>query len=251
MSVQSFETLNTTTMPITETGDYPIPGMNLDQYYSNIGKWIDNGRFTFDIEDEMTVQEFSSITGYEFKKIAECVYNTRNNFPFKFNSNGVRLKNYRTVLNSANDECKVVSYVPCHGMKEVWKLKKTEWVYVITWNNRILKIGMTSSGMSSRLSSYETGYKNTMRTGSPSTTNFVVNEANYLALSKGYEVEVYAYKLEPAYVTIRAGNKVRKVRAEIAPEVETLLTEIYAAHQGKNAPLCGQKKDGHLSKKYK
>lgn len=233
---------NSSNMPITESGEYPVPGMNLEQYYPNIVKWINNGEFTFDITEEMTVQEFSSITRYEFKKIANCVYNTRNNFPLKFNANGMPSKGQRQVLNSKDDECKVVSYVPCHGMERLWHLKETEWVYVITWNGYILKIGMTSSGMSGRYGSYETGYKATMLDGSCATTNFVVNEANYLALSKGYEVEVYAYKLEPAYHTVQVADRERKVRAEIAPEVETVLTEIYAEHQGKNAPLCGQKK---------
>lgn len=232
----------TNCLPVTESGKYPIPGMNLEKYYPNIVKWISNGEFTFDITKEMTVQEFSLLTGYDFKKIADCVYNTRNNFPLKYRSDGTPYKSQRTVINDIDDECKVVSYVACDDMKDEWNLTETEWVYVITWNGHILKIGMTSSGMSGRYGSYETGYRGTMSRGSPATTNFVVNEANYLALSKGYKVEVYAYKLEPVYTTIVAGDKERKVRGEIAPQVETLLTEIYAEHQGRNAPLCGQKK---------
>jgi hypothetical protein len=230
--ISELSSSSTTLMPVTESGEYPIPGVGLEQYYSNIGKWIDNGKFTFDITEEMNVQDFERHTRYKFTKIADCVYNTRINFP---SSN-------RVVINSEDDICKVVSYVPCHGMKELWNLKKTEWVYVITWNGYILKIGMTSAGMSSRFGSYESGYKDTMRTGSTATTNFVINESNYLALSHGYNVEVYAHKLEPVYHTVHVGDRECKVRAEIAPAVETVLTEIYAENQGKNAPLCGQKK---------
>ena len=229
-------------MPITESGSYPIPGHNLVQYYPGIIKWIDNGEFNFNIEEELTVEQFSKISGVEFDLIAKCVYNTRDNFPIRYNKDGNPSGNTKECIDGIDDEIKVVGYVPIENMKDKWKLTKTEWVYVIAWNGYILKIGMTSAGMSQRFSSYECGYKSTMRKGSPATTNFVINEANYLALSKGYDVEVYAHKLQPASASVSIGNNNIEVRAEIAPEVETHLTELYAKVHGKNAPLCGQKK---------
>lgn len=228
--------------PLTESGEYPIPGMDLEKYYPNISKFIDNGEFMFDIMEEMTIQNFSSISNYEFKKIANCVYNTRNNFPLLYNKDGTARKKPKACLNSLNDEINVVGYLPLENMISDWESEKSEWVYAITWNGRILKIGQTSVGMKSRFDSYQAGNRKRMLSGSPSTTNFVVNEVNYLALSKGYNVEIYACKLEPAFATIQAGGIERKVPASISSAVETLLTEIYAKHQGKNAPLCGQKK---------
>jgi hypothetical protein len=233
---------NNSLNPITESGSFPIPGYNLEQYYSGITKWIKDGEFQFDIDEELTVQKFSELSGVDFVKVGKCVYNTRNNFPLRINNNGTVSKGNRECIKDAADEGKVVDYLPEEDMIADWKITKTEWVYVITWNNHILKIGMTSSGLAARFGSYNCGLKTNMLTGSCSTTNFVICEANYLALSKGYDVEIYAYKLPPSIATVNIGESIVEVRASVASEVETFLTEFYAKVHGRNSPLCGQKK---------
>ena len=81
-----------------------------------------------------------------------------------------------------------------------------------------------------------------MSKGSCSTTNFVMQECNYLALDMDCEVEIYGYPIDEVYAkTEEVGGKVLRARAQVAPAYEARLMEIYTDCIGTIPPLCGQK----------
>jgi hypothetical protein len=210
----------------------PKPGgNNLKKFYEDVVKFIKNGEFVFDMSDQMTVKNFSKKCGLKFSKIANCVLNTQENFP---DSN-------RKFIDGTKWLGKVVDYKPIAGKEELWNMKG-EWVYVIVYDGRIVKLGMTSDGLSGRFGSYNCGTKKAMSKGSCSTTNFVLTECNYLALDMDCEVEIYGYQIGEVYAkTEKVGGKVLEARAQVAPAYESRLMELYTEFTGSIPPLCGQK----------
>ena len=207
-------------------------GKNLTSFYEDVDKFIIDGEFVFDTSNQMTVKNFSKKTGIKFSKIANCVLNTQENFP---DSN-------RKFINGTTWLGKVVDYKPVPGKVDVWKEEQAEWVYVIVYDGRIVKLGMTSAGISGRFGSYNCGTKKAMAKGSCSTTNFVLTECNYLALDLGIDVEIYAYQIGEVYAkTEKVGGKVLEARAQVAPAYEARLMELYTEFTGSIPPLCGQK----------
>lgn len=72
-----------------------------------------------------------------------------------------------------------------------------EWLYLITINNRIVKIGGTRKGLRARFGSYLCGYhiEKNRKSGKASETNKYVYNTLCSYLKKGYKVKYYGYKL--------------------------------------------------------
>ena len=66
------------------------------------------------------------------------------------------------------------------------------WIYCITYDKHIVKVGMTIKSLLKRYGSYSAGKRKLMvqKTSTPSTTNFVINEVNYAALLSDLKVEI-------------------------------------------------------------
>ena len=232
LSCPNFFLTNNLKYEIIYSMNYPkAGGNNLKKFYEDVDKFIKNGDFVFDMSDQMTVKNFSKKCGLKFTKIADCVLNTEENFP----------NSRRTFIKGSNWLGKVVDYKPIAGKEKLWSMKG-EWVYVIVYDGWIVKLGMTSDGLSGRFGSYNCGTKKAMAKGSCSTTNFVLTECNYLALDKDCEVEIYGYQIGEVYAkTEKVGGKVLRARAQVAPAYEARLMEIYIDYTGTIPPLCGQK----------
>ena len=220
-------------MTINNFKDYPTPGGEfLIDIYPEIQKSLDpilNNSF----KKEMTIDQFNKDIGnFKLIKMAYCVYNIQTNFP----------KSKRAFINGPEWDGKLVDYIPIDGKISSWKKLNIEWVYAITYDCFIVKIGMTSNSLSKRFDSYMTGSKKAMKKGSSATTNFVASECNYLALSKKHKVEIFGYQIPELYTqTEKIAGKSVKARAQVAPTYEHELMNLYKKKTGRLPILCGQK----------
>ena len=208
-------------------------GKQLKILYPDTIKVIDNDDFVFSLEKQMSVDDFNKIAGIKLTKISDCVYNIKENYP----------NSKRKFINNSKWEGKLIDYIPIPGKEKEWKADAQEWVYVIVYAGKIVKLGRASSGLSGRFASYNCGTKIAMKKGSCSTTNFVVTECNYFALSLSLDVEIYAYKIKETRVPtgIKIAGEELIARALIAPALESRLITLYKEETGSIPPLCTQK----------
>ncbi len=75
--------------------------------------------------------------------------------------------------------------------------EKKEWLYLITVNNRIVKIGGTRTGLKERCNSYLCGHhtRENKKSGYCSNTNAFVYNTIYFYLILGFSVKLYGYQL--------------------------------------------------------
>jgi len=68
---------------INKYSNYPPLGSGI-KYYKGLDKYIDNEGFKFNIEDEMTINQFGEIIGEEPIYIGEARFCDRNNIPLTY-----------------------------------------------------------------------------------------------------------------------------------------------------------------------
>ena len=220
-------------MTINNFKDYPTPGGEfLMDIYPEIQKSL-NPILNNSFKKEMTIDQFNKdIDNFKLTKMVDCVYNIQTNFP----------ESKRAFINGPEWDGKLVDYIPIDGKTSSWKKSNIEWVYAIAYDRFIVKIGMTSNGLSKRFDSYNTGSKKAMKKGSCATTNFIGSECNYLALSKKHKVEIFGYQIPELYTqTEKIAGKSVKARAQVAPTYEQVLIDLYLEKTGNIPILCGQK----------
>ena len=206
-----------------------FPPADTGSIYPELAMLIDNAGFRFSVQNEIhrdTLQQL--ISNYRFEKIADCVLNVKENFP----------NSRRNFIDGPTWEGKLVDYIPVTGQESRWKETK-EWIYWIVYDNHVVKIGMTSSGLYSRFLSYNCGTKIAMKKGSASTTNFVITECNYLALLKNMKVEIYAYEVPVNKLQLDVFGKTEEVLAKLAYKYEKTLIDLVEKTTGKQPILCG------------
>lgn len=123
-----------------------------------------------------------------------------------FFQNYSRKDSFRLVANVKKDESEkrntVIRFEPVISKEEMDS--KNEWLYLITINEIIVKIGGTRTGLKGRFSSYISGHhtKERGKTGDCSKTNaFVYNTLDFY-IQLGYEVKVYGYKIPKVSLVI-------------------------------------------------
>lgn len=82
----------------------------------------------------------------------------------------------------------------CVSNKKEWS-KKASWIYVLSFDKRIVKIGKTDDGMGARFSSYSAGTVENRNRGTCSTTNFHIQQSIKMALDKKIEVGIYGFEI--------------------------------------------------------
>jgi hypothetical protein len=87
--------------------------------------------------------------------------------------------------------------------------KKTEWLYLLVINNRIVKIGGTRTGLKGRVSSYLCGHhiEERGKSGDCSKTNGFIYNTFEFYLSLGCKIEMYGYELPKTEFTIEIFGK--------------------------------------------
>jgi len=210
-----------------------FPAVDNGAIYPDILKFIVENEFTLDINKQMKMLDLQKIIPSDkFNKIADCVLNIKKNFPSS---------SRKFITEDKDFDGKLVDYIPTPEFKEKWKLAEKEWVYTIMYDGRVVKIGMTSSGMSSRYTSYGAGTKKAMKKGSCATTNFVVSQCNYLALLKGMKVEIFAYEIPSTTTKQIIFGRQEEVLNKVAHHYEYVLINLYKNHMNGCIPfLCGQ-----------
>lgn len=206
-----------------------FPEVDTGKVYPDIIKFIKKDNFTFDIGKLPTVKQIEKLSGSNFFKIAECVLNVKENFP----------NSKRSFIENSKYDGRLVDYIPEEKHEKLWFRDQKEWIYIIAYAGRVVKIGMTSSGLSSRYSSYGCGTKKAMIKGSCATTNFVISQSNYLAIRKGMKVEIFAYEIPENWTNIKVFGLTQKVLNKVAHKYESTLINLHQKKYGYIPPLCG------------
>ena len=94
--------------------------------------------------------------------------------------------------------------------------KKTEWLYLLTINDRIVKIGGTRTGIKGRVSSYLCGHHIIERgkSGDCSKTNGFIYNTFEFYLKLGCNIKMYGYELPKTEIIIDIFDKKTKINAQ-------------------------------------
>jgi len=107
--------------------------------------------------------------------------------------------------------------------------KKTEWLYLLVINGRIVKIGGTRTGLKGRVSSYLCGHhiEERGKSGDCSKTNGFIYNTFEFYLSLGCKIEMYGYELPKTEFTIEIFGKETKITAQTYHAYESTFLEDY------------------------
>ena len=103
-----------------------------------------------------------------------------------------------------------------------------QWIYFITFDKYIVKIGGTIKGLKGRVGSYLCGTRWNREKGTCSTTNFIVYNACLEHIEKGVKVEIYGFKVPDYKMDIDIFGVTKNVRPIIYKEYEKYLLKKYS-----------------------
>lgn len=111
---------------------------------------------------------------------------------------------------------------------------KTEWLYIFTINNKIVKIGGTRVGLKGRVSSYLCGHHIEERgnSGDCSKTNGFIYNTFEFYLKLGCKIDMYGYELPKTDFDIEIFGKKTKINAQTFHAYETTFLEDYKKNYG-------------------
>lgn len=172
------------------------------------------GKIKYDIENEMSIESFN-------KKL-------------EIQSNNSKLQK-AAEIRKATDKASGYQYV---NKTDQWGKDREGFVYAITMNGKIVKIGMTEKSLTSRFSSYQAGTKAARNKGTCSVTNYYCSEAIRQALANDVKVEIHCYKVPTKHIITNVLGKEKKLVAKQAYAYEDRLLEIYRDNKGGVPTLC-------------
>jgi hypothetical protein len=107
--------------------------------------------------------------------------------------------------------------------------KKTEWLYLLVINDRIVKIGGTRTGIKGRVASYLCGHhiEERGKSGDCSKTNGFIYNTFEFYLRLGCKIEMYGYELPKTEITIEIFGKETKITAQTYHAYESTFLEDY------------------------
>ena len=133
-----------------------------------------------------------------------------------------------------------LTYKPYIETKEWTKYRNM--LYVISIDGRIVKIGMTTTGLSKRWGSYNNGTPEIREgKGSGSTTNYNVVQPLKIAIEEGRNVEWYCWAPPVKTYTNEAWGYTEEVQAKDPEWYENLLLTMYEEEFGKKPHLSSNK----------
>lgn len=115
------------------------------------------------------------------------------------------------ILDTENKRKTLIKFIPKISVQDF--NSKTEWLYLFTINNKIVKIGGTRVGLKGRTSSYLCGHhvRERGKSGDCSKTNGFVYNTFEFYLRQGYEIKMYGYKLPETKTEVKIFEKDFKV----------------------------------------
>jgi hypothetical protein len=214
--------------------NYPKLGSGT-KYYEKLNEYVNESGLTFDYTKEPNISDFLKFINQDVILSGECVFNS------KENGNG----SSRVTIDGEDFEGSLVYY---RGIHPSWKEVSNGWIYCITYDKHIVKVGMTIKSLLKRYGSYSAGKRKLMvqKTSTPSTTNFVINEVNYAALLSDLKVEIYGIRLEKRVEEIEKYGLIREIRLDTARAEEEMITDRFVEYSGHMPVLCVQKGDSTL-----
>lgn len=107
--------------------------------------------------------------------------------------------------------------------------KKTEWLYLLVINDRIVKIGGTRTGLKGRVASYLCGHhiEERGKSGDCSKTNGFIYNTFAFYLNLGCKIQMYGYELPKSEITIEIFGKETKIIAQTYHAYESTFMEDY------------------------
>ena len=204
------------------------PKADTGYIYPEMSKYIDSNGFMFDHEKEITIEEFEKALTEKMHFVAHCVFNEKESFP----------NSTRTFINEEDFEGKLIDYLKD---SPYWEDEEAEWVYCISYDGHIVKIGMSMSSLKKRYASYSCGTRKAMKKGSCSTTNYVITESNYHGITEGMKVEIYGIRIEKKYVTEERFKRTFTMETLTGRGHEEWITNIFVETTGHIPILCVQK----------
>jgi len=107
--------------------------------------------------------------------------------------------------------------------------KKTEWLYLLVINGRIVKIGGTRTGIKGRVGSYLCGHhvEERGKSGDCSKTNGFIYNTFEFYLSLGCKIEMYGYELPKTEIIIEIFGKQTTIVAQTFHAYESTFLEDY------------------------
>lgn len=208
--------------------------------YEKLDKYCKDGKLTFDISKEPTINEFTDCIGEPMHLVARCVLNTPENFPYKTKKNGTPTKKQREYfIDDSTYTGKKVDYLPVDIV--MWNDSENEYLYCLAFNGHIVKIGMTINSLKERwCGSYSCGTSRAMTKGSCSTTNFIITECNFGAVRCGMDVEIYAICCPKEKVSVSRFGETKIIYTSRVRGYETMLSQCFNNTYKHKPVLCVQ-----------
>lgn len=208
------------------------------KYYDGLKKYISSSGLTFKPNENLSIKEIEILLNVKIQKVGECVLNNRKNNPLRYKKNGDLIKKQKEIINCENYEGVLVNFKGVND--KLWKKDNTEGIYFITFNEYIVKIGMTENSFCDRFGSYSCGSRRAMAKGSCSTTNFIICEVIYAAIKLGYNIDIYGIQIPKEKKEIKIYGKKFFCPISVVRAHEEIITNIYKNKVGKIPPLCVQ-----------
>jgi len=207
--------------------NYPKLGSGT-KWYSKLNEYVTESGLTFDYTKEPNISDFLKFVNQDVSFMGECVLNNEEN----------RNGSTREIINGKDFDGSLVHY---KGVHPSWNETANGWIYCITYDKHIVKVGMTILSLAGRYTSYSAGKRRLMNNKSPSTTNYVVNEINYAALLSGAKIEIYGIRLNEMKTVLEKFGITREIRLELARAEEEMVTDRFVEYTGHIPVLCKQK----------
>lgn len=142
---------------------------------------------------------------------------------------------FKKIGNIILDENKAAGY--SYAKTEEWNPTHCGWVYILTENDRIIKIGMTNSTLNSRFSSYQAGTQKARNKGTCSVTNYNCSEHFRKNLRTGNKISIFAYPVEEIKTRRSIFGKYTSFLLKSAATYESALLSLYSERNSGNYPI--------------
>lgn len=143
-----------------------------------------------------------------------------NTFLKHMKNKGANFTKFATVVKDLNKS-------PGYSYKKYLTNQDKGWVYIVSVDNKVVKIGQTDATLSSRFSSYQAGTRKNREKGTCSVTNWYCSEVWREALNKDLPVEIYVYPVPTTITQVPVFGDTISVRNKHAYVFEHALLNEY------------------------
>ena len=193
---------------------------------------VNNKMQTLNITNEISKYESSPIKKWIKlinidKTILLCEYNRKDKFIKIANvvlDNEVFTSGKKQGIKKRNTLIKFNPIIPPYDFT-----KKTEWLYLLIINDRIVKIGGTRVGIRDRTGSYLCGHHILERgkSGSCSNTNGFIYNTLHFYLNLGHKIQMYGYELPKTTINIKICEIETEIKTQTYHAYESIFLKDY------------------------